>query len=419
MADSKLTGLSAVTTVSADDLVYVVDDPGGAPVSKKITVANFRAAISTPATNGFRLTLSSGNPAYNPLRATPSSTDTGTEQVTFSSSTGWTNGTIVTVSATGGNLTAGTRYYLHAVTGSTVFTFHTNVADAISGGSPVNLSASITAVVIPSGISNTTIYFTPYSGALISLYNGATWDELDSAEVSLALGTLTADKNYDVFAYNNSGTLTLELSAAWASDSARTDAIVRQNGVWVKSGAATRRLVGTIRTDSTTTTTDNAGGIESLVVTKRWVVNIDNIVQRPATLIATNDTVAPGTTSAWEGFNSSSTAGISVLSPLEDRYIVTARATLSGFQNSGTGSREATGIGIDSTSTNSAQLVGHIYAAVATQANSVSAFYQGFPGLGERQLNWLTYTTNSGTTWLGDDGLPAFCQTGLQAMVWA
>lgn len=40
MADTKLTGLDAITSVSTDDLLYVVDDPSGTPVSKKITVAN-------------------------------------------------------------------------------------------------------------------------------------------------------------------------------------------------------------------------------------------------------------------------------------------------------------------------------------------------------------------------------------------
>ena len=40
MADQKLTQLDAITSVSSDDIVYVVDDPGGSPISKKITVEN-------------------------------------------------------------------------------------------------------------------------------------------------------------------------------------------------------------------------------------------------------------------------------------------------------------------------------------------------------------------------------------------
>lgn len=41
MADKKLTELDEITSATADDLVYLVDDPAGTPLSKKITVANF------------------------------------------------------------------------------------------------------------------------------------------------------------------------------------------------------------------------------------------------------------------------------------------------------------------------------------------------------------------------------------------
>lgn len=40
MADSKLTALTAITSASSDDLLYIVDDPGGSPLSRKITVGN-------------------------------------------------------------------------------------------------------------------------------------------------------------------------------------------------------------------------------------------------------------------------------------------------------------------------------------------------------------------------------------------
>lgn len=45
MADSKVSALSALITPTSDDLLYVVDDPGGTPVSKKATIANVSKAI--------------------------------------------------------------------------------------------------------------------------------------------------------------------------------------------------------------------------------------------------------------------------------------------------------------------------------------------------------------------------------------
>lgn len=43
MADQKLTELTELTSASGDDLTYIVDDPGGSPLSRKITIANLIA----------------------------------------------------------------------------------------------------------------------------------------------------------------------------------------------------------------------------------------------------------------------------------------------------------------------------------------------------------------------------------------
>lgn len=120
--------------------------------------------------------------------------------------------------------------------------------------------------------AQSTIYFTPYLGSKIALYDGTRWELFTFTEISLALSGLTSGKNYDVFVYSNSGTLTLELSAAWSADTTRTDALTTQDGVQVKSGATTRRYLGTIRTTGTTTTEDSRA--------KRFVWNMYNRVPR-------------------------------------------------------------------------------------------------------------------------------------------
>ncbi len=124
--------------------------------------------------------------------------------------------------------------------------------------------------------AQSTIYLTPDPAStfcqLVSLYDGTRWKLYTNAEVSLALSSLTSGKNYDVFLYDNSGTLTLELSAAWTNDTTRADALTTQDGIYVKSGATTRRYVGTIRTTGTTTTEDSDA--------KRFVWNLHNQVPR-------------------------------------------------------------------------------------------------------------------------------------------
>lgn len=103
--------------------------------------------------------------------------------------------------------------------------------------------------------AKTNVFFTPYNGNRVRIYDGTRWRLYTFSELTLALGTLTSGANYDVFIYDNAGTLTLELSAAWTNDTTRADALTTQDGVYVKSGATTRMYLGTFRTISTTATT--------------------------------------------------------------------------------------------------------------------------------------------------------------------
>lgn len=146
-------------------------------------------------------------------------------------------------------------------------------------------------------ISTSTLYYTPYNGNMISLYDGTSWSIYSFTERTLALGTLVSGKNYDVFMYNNSGTLTLE-SLVWTSDTARATALVLTDGVYLKTGALTRRYLGTFRTTSTTTTADS--------VNNRLVWNVNNQVERVVVQNTYNTYAYTGhsyTTAAWRSWN--------------------------------------------------------------------------------------------------------------------
>ena len=189
--------------------------------------------------------------------------------------------------------------------------------------------------------SATTIYYTPYNGDRISLYDGTNWATYTFTERSLSLGTLTSGKNYDVFLYNNSGTLTLELSAAWTNDTTRADALtLANNGIYVKSSSTTRRYLGTIRTTSTTTTEDSA--------TKRFVYNANNRVTKT---VIRNETTSTWTyqSTTWRQANNSTSNQVAVVAGLAESMISLSLKTLVGYVNQITGA--SIGIGQSSTTT--------------------------------------------------------------------
>lgn len=138
--------------------------------------------------------------------------------------------------------------------------------------------------------SQGTIYFTLYSGNRVSIYDGTRWKEYAFTERSLAL-TVTSGNNYDVFIYDNAGTLTLELSAAWTNDTTRADALTTQDGVYVKSGATTRRWLGTVRASGANVTEDSAS--------KRFVWNWLNRIPRKLIKLVTSGSPWTYATASW------------------------------------------------------------------------------------------------------------------------
>ena len=139
----------------------------------------------------------------------------------------------------------------------------------LTSGTPVttgDVSASVSA------------YWSPYRGNRIALYDGTqSWSIVTFTEITISLTGKTASTPYDVFAYNNSGTVAIEL-LAWTSKTARATALVLQDGVLVESGATTRRYLGSIYINS-------SGGQTDDTAAKRYVWNYYNRVPRALRVI--------------------------------------------------------------------------------------------------------------------------------------
>lgn len=151
-------------------------------------------------------------------------------------------------------LTPGSKYYLHATTAGAI------TATKPSDGVIVGIAKSATVLFVdidldPSAslpalgqcrldyVSTTQIKLSPKNGNKLTI-NGAAY-AIPSAGVALANTGLAASSVYNVYAYMNSGTMTLEASATGHS----TDTA---SGVEIKTGDATRTLVGMVDTDNST-----------------------------------------------------------------------------------------------------------------------------------------------------------------------
>lgn len=254
----------------------------------------------------------------------------------------------------------------------------------------------------------TTLYFTPYKGNQISLYDGSTtWNTRALTQISIAVPA-TTNTMYDVFCYDNAGTPTLELTA-WTNDTTRATALAFQDGIYVKSGVTTRRYLGSFRT------TGSSGQTEDSVI-KRYVWNYYNRVLRAMSVIDTTDSWNY-TLAAFRQSNANAANQLDLVIGVSEDSVF-AQAYSMAF-NASAGVNVSAGIGIDSTTVNSAQTRPSSGILSGGKASIVMATYNGLIAEGRHYLPWLEYSQASGTTtWLGDGG-GALRQTGITGSILA
>ena len=105
-----------------------------------------------------------------------------------------------------------------------------------------------TPVMTSEQASKTSIYYTPYAGNHWPKYTG-TWSEQTFSELTLALdndsghtGYHQSGKLFDLFLYDDAGTLRLVSGPAWTSDTARATALEYVNGILMNAASMTARF---------------------------------------------------------------------------------------------------------------------------------------------------------------------------------
>lgn len=249
-----------------------------------------------------------------------------------------------------------------------------------------------TAVTTSDVTAATNVYVTPFRGNRIALYNGSTWVTYTLSEITISLTGLAADKNYDVFVYDNgSGTVIAE-SVVWTGDTTRATALALQDGVYVKSGTVTKRYIGTYRTTSTIGQCEDS-------VTKRYVWNYYNRIERDFYLIeATNSWTYA--TATWRAWNSSTSNRFSFVRGVNEEPV-----SVNFIPNASEAGAVAASAGIGLDWTSGAPGVTSINGQlISTTATAMPAIYIGKPSEGFHYLQFVEFASGATVTFYGDNG---------------
>lgn len=328
-----------------------------------------------------------------------------------------TRGTLE-ASSTGSAVSFTSAAVVSEILTATKGTYSETALKAVTPGGRLTLESGVP-VSTSDQTAKTTVYYTPYVHNLISLWDGTNWVPTEFSETSLALGTLTSGRPYDVFGYVSGGALTLE-SLAWTSGTVRATAVTLQDGRYCKSGDKTRLFLGTFYTTSTTTTEDSGGGSTTQVGGKRFLWNMYNRVQRNISVIDTADNWAY-TTNTIRQANAASGNKVEVIVGLPT-YI---KASVLGVVYMGATANTVAakvGVGINSTTTFSGTVQGGYLNWQGTGITSVTCYapvsgnYAGNLSAGYNYLSWNEKGADVLSTFLGDNGADGQ-QTGLIAEI--
>lgn len=249
-----------------------------------------------------------------------------------------------------------------------------------------------------------TIYLTPHKGNVLFLYVSGAWVRRTTAQVSIALSGLTSGRPYDVFAYDNAGTVTLEV-LAWTNDTTRATALAYQDGILTKSGDPTRLYLGSFYTTSTTATEDSAAN--------RYLWNYYN---RVASFMERKESTASWTysTATWRQANGSTANQVNFIVGLaEDAF----NAVVSGVvRNSGANANASVAVGYDSITVPSG-----IYTSTDSSLTAAglpaTGHFSNIPAAGRHYFSWLEVTRAIATGSFDgvNTGTVKFLQSGMYA----
>lgn len=275
----------------------------------------------------------------------------------------------------------------------------------------------------------TTVFYTPYKHNYVRLYNGTHWYVIQSAEVSQTLADTTkspaaaaVSSLYDMFFWNDSGTLRCTRGPAWTSGTARgagaaTTELERVDGTWVNkvaitNGPAAQRglYVGTISTSAS-----GANGQLNMMYSPAAAaggsanrLDVWNMYNRVpvGSLCRASDNSWTYALAVWRAANASNSDRITVVCGQSEDFCHVVKA---GLTTEAGGAFGSVGIGFDATNA----FVGTPGVTSIAVMTSITAHYVGLTGIGSHYFQSVEYSTAATATFYGDNNVPAANQSGL------
>lgn len=265
-----------------------------------------------------------------------------------------------------------------------------------------------TAVLVADASAQSTVYYTPYNGNEIPIYDGTSFNNNTFTELSMVMSgaNFAASTIYDLFVAIDSGgpTLRLAIGPAWTTSTAGsgnrgtgagTTQLQRLNGIWTNAVSITLRYasastftaavnqatyVGSILMDGTNSQTSC---LLSYGQTRRW--GIWNAYNREPIMMKAGDPTANWTyaSGTQRESNGSSSNVVTVLEGLAEEFL---DLSFSQLITTGGINRSATiGIGWNSTTTISGLTPIFLNSAGSSQGIQTAAFIQ-VPSLGQNNV---------------------------------
>lgn len=284
-----------------------------------------------------------------------------------------------------------------------------------------------TPVMTTSVAGATTVYYSAYAGGYVPIYDGTNFVPtlITGSEISLVTTDATkspaavaATSYYDVFAWNDAGTLRVSRGPAWTSATARSvgTALVLVNGIYLNNASITNgpaalrgTYVGSIGSNGSSTidyifpavSTNGTAGL----------FNVWNCYNRVDVSGFVGMSVVQWTyavANTWRQQNAQATYAISVLRGLNEDGVSLVLTTQC---QPGASTNAACGIGLDSTTAASGRPT--YVQSSATQVLPMAAFYDGTPGLGFHAFNAIELNTSTTASTMYGSGGTNYVQTGM------